>query len=127
MNKFFFDRCISEKIVEALKCLDVSAIHHSEVFDHDAKDVDWIPEVGANGWILVTCDDRIRKRPAERRALADADIVSVFIWREFPRKGRWEQALWMVKYWQAIAKKAGRADAGTAFYVNGRGKIDEIN
>ena len=34
-------------------------------------DVDWIPAVAAEGWIVVARDNKIRSRPAERAALAE--------------------------------------------------------
>jgi hypothetical protein len=125
MTTYFFDRSISRKIAAALKCLDVQAVHHDEEFDSDTEDVVWIPVVGQRNWHMVTCDDRIRRKPAERTVLEQADIVSVFFWREYARKTLWEQAEWVIKYWPAVHKKASRASPGTILHVNGRGKVEE--
>jgi hypothetical protein len=31
----------------------------------------WLRDAGANGWIVLTKDDAIRRRPAEREALTE--------------------------------------------------------
>lgn len=43
-------------------------------FGEGAKDVDWLPPVGRRGWILITKDKNIRKRPLEMRALLGANV-----------------------------------------------------
>jgi predicted nuclease of predicted toxin-antitoxin system len=40
-------------------------------------DVEWIRDADANDWVVATKDDRIRRRPAEREALA-ASTLRVF-------------------------------------------------
>lgn len=126
MTHYFFDRCISQNIVEALKCLDVPATHHDEMFDSRTPDVGWIPTVGANGWHLITCDDRIRKRVAEKQVLDEARIVAVFIFNEYPKLLRWDQFVWMVKSWPRIETAVKKAKPGTALYAKSGGKIEEI-
>lgn len=46
----------------------------SETFGTGTQDVDWLPHVGANGWILITKDKNIRKRPLELRALRESGV-----------------------------------------------------
>ncbi|MGH9248918.1 MAG: hypothetical protein ACRD0W_05310 [Acidimicrobiales bacterium] len=41
------------------------------------EDVEWIRDADANGWAVACKDDRIRRRPAERRALV-ASALRVF-------------------------------------------------
>lgn len=38
-------------------------------FANDAADEEWLPEVGELGWLILTKDDKIRRRPVERDAL----------------------------------------------------------
>jgi len=47
---------------------------HDDRFAPDAKDEDWLVEVGKRGWIVLTKDDRIRYRATERMALASAKV-----------------------------------------------------
>jgi PIN like domain len=47
---------------------------HDDHFLPDAKDEDWLLEVGKRGWIVLTKDDRIRYRVTERTAIASAKV-----------------------------------------------------
>jgi len=41
---------------------------HDHHFPQNALDEDWISEVGKQGWVVLTKDDRIRYRPAALEA-----------------------------------------------------------
>jgi hypothetical protein len=43
-------------------------------FGTGSHDVDWLPEVGARGWVLITKDKNIRRREIELRALKQAGV-----------------------------------------------------
>lgn len=45
-------------------------------YDHFAgqADVDWLPAVGAAGWVLLTKDKDIRRRPLEIEAILNARV-----------------------------------------------------
>lgn len=45
-----------------------------EVFPPGTLDIQWLPQVGAAKWILLTKDENIRKRPIEVRALVGAKV-----------------------------------------------------
>lgn len=49
-----------------------------DTFGTGTKDVDWLPQVGARGWVLITKDKNIRKREIELRALR-ASKVRAFV------------------------------------------------
>lgn len=44
-----------------------------------AEDLDWLPLVGARGYVVVSRDRRIRSRPAELRAYHENGVRSVWI------------------------------------------------
>jgi len=48
-------------------------------FGQGAQDIDWLPEVGRRGWIILTKDQRIRRRPEERKAFVDARARGFFL------------------------------------------------
>src|SRR5208282_913147 len=52
--------CNSRAILEALKRLNVPFERHLDHFLRGAADEDWLPIVGKNGWVLLTCDKEIR-------------------------------------------------------------------
>lgn len=51
---------------------------HDEQFPPDARDADWLPEVGAKNWVVLTNDRHIRYRPLELAALR-ASKVRAFV------------------------------------------------
>lgn len=72
---FFIDRCLGGKrIVEALRRAGITVEIHDDHFPADAQDVDWLPEVGKKGWVVLTKDANIGKRSLEKLAVARASI-----------------------------------------------------
>jgi PIN like domain len=61
-------------VAHALRDLGERVEIHDDHFAPDAKDEDWLVEVGSRGWIVLTKDDRIRYRVTERTALAVAKV-----------------------------------------------------
>lgn len=73
--RFFIDRCLgSKRIVTALKSSGIAVEIHDDHFAKDAQDVDWLPEVGKRGWVILTKDARIGKNHLERMAVTNAGI-----------------------------------------------------
>jgi len=59
---FFIDRCLGKRfILEKLKSAGISIEIHDDHFAQDAQDVDWMPEVGKKGWVILTKDNKISK------------------------------------------------------------------
>jgi predicted nuclease of predicted toxin-antitoxin system len=72
---FFIDRCLGNKlIVETLRAAGVSVEIHDDHFGKNTQDIDWIPEIGRRGWIVLTKDARIGKNQIERLAVANARV-----------------------------------------------------
>ena len=72
---FFIDRCLGNKlIVETLRAANVMVEIHDDHFRKNTQDVDWIPEIGKRGWVILTKDARIGKNQIERLAVADARV-----------------------------------------------------
>lgn len=72
---FFIDRCLgSKRIVTALKSSGIAVEIHDDHFAKDAQDVDWLPEVGKQGWVVLTKDAKISKNHLERMAVTNAGI-----------------------------------------------------
>jgi hypothetical protein len=76
--EFFVDRSLGKSIVEALR--DVGLVVHSMADVYGEKraqrlaDEVWLRDAGENSWIVLTKDDAIRRRPAERDALTEAGV-----------------------------------------------------
>lgn len=52
---------------------------HDEHFSQDTLDEEWLAEVGARGWIVLTNDSRITKRTLEIRALHDHKVAAFIL------------------------------------------------
>jgi predicted nuclease of predicted toxin-antitoxin system len=47
---------------------------HDDHFAQNAKDPEWLTATGRNNWIVVTRDERIRYRVAEKQAIRRAKV-----------------------------------------------------
>jgi len=106
MATFFFDNDISFRIVAALRQL-VPATEHELValrdrFPIDAKDIDWIPEVGRNGWILISKDSNQRRRESEHSALKQHQVRALYIRQSPPGAELYADAARIIKNWPKI-------------------------
>jgi hypothetical protein len=85
---FFFDNCVSRRIAHIIRDMRGTDVRHlRDEFPQSTIDPVWIPEIGSRGWVLFSGDGRILRNPAHRQALAKANIVSYFVYREFPAAG----------------------------------------
>ena len=77
--EFFIDRSLGRKhLANALTKQGLIVHTMASVYGEDVAqglpDEQWLTDAGANGWIVLMKDDAIRRRPAERDALADATV-----------------------------------------------------
>jgi predicted nuclease of predicted toxin-antitoxin system len=54
--------------------MGISVECHDDHFPKEAQDIEWMPEVGRRGWIVLTKDARIGKRTLEKIAVTHAGI-----------------------------------------------------
>jgi len=76
--EFFVDRSLGKSIVEGLRAAGLSVRSMAEVYGEKPgqllADEVWLRDAGENDWIVLTKDDAIRRRPAERDALTEAAV-----------------------------------------------------
>jgi hypothetical protein len=76
---FFLDRDLGKNdVAAALRALGATVQVHADLFAPESKDRDWLPQVGAKGWVVLTRDKHILTRPLEVVALLRAN-THVFI------------------------------------------------
>lgn len=80
--EYFIDRSLGRHIVpdalrEAGAVVHVMAEVYGERVGQGLADTEWLRDVGAQGWVVLMKDDRIRYRPAELEALT-ASAVRAF-------------------------------------------------
>jgi len=72
---FFLDYQIGRYVVaDALRRAGARVEVHIDHFAQDAPDLEWIPEIGRRGWVLITKDENIRRNPRERAAYQEAEL-----------------------------------------------------
>ena len=72
---FFLDRSLGKEIIaNALRAAGADLRIHDDLFAQDARDQDWLPEVGKQGWIVLTKDSHIKHRLVERTALLESGV-----------------------------------------------------
>ncbi len=73
---FFVDRSLGKHDVpDALRAAGALVEVHDAHFPQDAPDEVWLPAVGQKGWAVLTSDDRIRYRQAEKSAATTAGVA----------------------------------------------------
>lgn len=77
-GEFFVDRSLGKSIVEGLRAVGLTVHSLAEVYGEQPgqllADEVWLRDAGQNDWIVLTKDDAIRRRPAERDALTEAAV-----------------------------------------------------
>ena len=63
-------------IADALRQAGAEVRVHDDCFPPDARDEDWLREVGQKGWIVLTKDRHIRCRAPELAALQKAGVIA---------------------------------------------------
>jgi hypothetical protein len=76
---FFLDVNVDgDNLASALQGLGLDVKRSRDEFKPDAFDVDWLPEVGSRGWVLVSSDRRQSRKPEELAALKRAKVRAFY-------------------------------------------------
>ena len=84
----FIDRSIPKSVATALKAVREDVIWLEDRFPPNTRDVVWLTEAGAERWLVITRDKRIRRRPGERAALMAAGVGCFILTQRRPQT-RW--------------------------------------
>lgn len=72
---FLLDENLASKsIVEALRTAGMRVTTVSDEFGRGSLDVDWLPEAGRRGYVVLTKDKAMRRTPLELAVLRDARV-----------------------------------------------------
>lgn len=73
----FIDRCAwSRRLGEALRLAGILHIAHHEKFEPACPDDEWLKVAGNAGWIVLTRDKAIRRKPNELRAFRENKVIA---------------------------------------------------
>lgn len=77
-GQLFVDRSLGKSIIEGLRAVGLTVHSMADVYGEQPgqllADEVWLRDAGQNDWIVLTKDDAIRRRPAERDALTEAAV-----------------------------------------------------
>jgi len=77
---FFLDRQLGRhKMAGILRAAGLKVEVHDDYLPQNATDPEWLTLAGKNGWIVVTRDERIRYRVAEKQAIRRAKVRAFVI------------------------------------------------
>lgn len=72
--EIFVDRSLGKRIAEPLINAGGLVHLHDDYFAQNVEDEYWLAEVGKKGWLVLTKDQWIRRRPLERQALLNSNL-----------------------------------------------------
>lgn len=124
--EFFVDRSLGKRIAEGLRghglTVHTMASVYGEKRAQQLPDDVWLHDAGTNDWVVLTKDDAIRRRPAERDALIDAG-VRVFCLTSAQLRGE-EQTARFVENRNRIIRQARKP--GPYIYGVYEGRIERL-
>lgn len=127
MTTFFFDNDISWRVVEALKQLvdpsEAQLIALRDRFPVSAKDTDWIPFVGQEGWVLISRDLNQRRRDAERQALQAHGVRALYIKQSGNPGDLYQDAARIIRHWPKIEEWGKGAAPGALAKLDSRDTV----
>ena len=100
---FWVDRCLGVRIVPGrLRGAGISIRTYLDLYPQDpaVPDAQWIPDVTARGWIILTKDQAISRNPAELQVLRRAKARYVCLAAKNMTGS--EQAECLLEHWRTI-------------------------
>lgn len=100
---WWIDRCLGARIVpEGLRSAGVEVRTYAELYPNDpaVADTEWIPEVTARGWVILTKDENISRNPVEVAALRQAKAIYVALAAKDMTAP--DQVACLLKHWRTI-------------------------
>jgi len=119
--KFFFDNCVSENVVAALRCLEKrhDLVHLRDRFPEGTLDPVWIGALGSEGgWTIVSGDPRISRGKAERAAWRESGLTAFFCGDAWGSRKLMMQASEMLRMWDDIVERSKNAPQGSGYMLD---------
>ena len=121
----FIDRSLGRlTIATALRAQGAEVHTHDAHFAQDARDEEWLAEVGRRGWAVITKDTRIRYRQTELAALV-AGGVRAFVLTRGDLSGP-EMAAILVKALPHLARFSARHEPPFIARIATSGRVQMI-
>jgi predicted nuclease of predicted toxin-antitoxin system len=121
----FIDRdAWSRRLDEALRAAAIPFVAHRDMFADDTPDAVWLAEAGRHGWVVVTRDQNIRRRPNELAAVRAARI-HLFVLTSGNLSAA-ETAALLVRAWPAIRRAVAAHTPPALWSVTRGGEVRRL-
>jgi hypothetical protein len=109
-----------KEVMEAFDKAKVKYKSHSSYFSPNTADPTWLPFVGRHGWVLLTTDDKMPYRLAEKHAILTFKVRS-FVFQSHMRGD--EMARYLVRMMPAMRRFCGKHEKPFIGYLQPSGGI----
>ena len=121
----FIDRCAwSRRLDDALRQAEIPFIAHRERFAPACPDTEWLSVAGREGWIVITRDQAIRRKPNELQVFRDAKVILFALASGNATAA--DTARLVVELYPRILRKAAAATPPAMFSVTLAGGINPV-
>ncbi len=125
--RYFLDNNFSPAYVQMLAAMEVDLIHLCQHFvDRAVKDIVWMPEVARLGWVAITQDRGIERRPHEAQVRRQSKLRMIYFPRAFMKMAKWDQAAFLVRKWPEIEVVAPTMQEGQGLLLPLRGRWKKV-
>ncbi len=123
--KLFFDESVGTRVPGALQYIGIPAEEiarptRSGPVALGMPDREWIPLIGAGGFLVVSHDLRMLAVPAERDALASAQVGAVFV--DAGSEPRWRVLRLLLGRWEWLERIDSTEERPFAYRLPLRGR-----
>ena len=125
-HTLFFDRSIGRRIPEALRSvgIPVGVKYHDEHFSQDAKDDEWLPEVGMQGWAVIGQDKRYHRNATERLAIVRYNVGVFYLWGA--QAAAWDQMRCFMRAYDDILGVLNSVTSPFLYRIDRSGRLHDI-
>ena len=129
---FIFDENFSDKLTRGLQQIYETKLYSIKHLAYDlgfggVADPRWLPQLPKNEQsILLTKDYHIQRRPHERKAWADAGLITFFFKEGWFYELGDEQSWRMVRWFPVIVETTSRAKIGDVYQVPFNGTLQGL-
>ncbi len=127
---FLADECISPVMIDYLcdigaECL--KSLHRGYWKRYLGKaDEEWLPDAAKRNCVILTCDRNMSSSDTTARLLEQHGARVIFLGRHFANSKKWDQTLWMLKYWSKINDIAANMAPGDMVRMRKNGRADRV-
>lgn len=123
-----FDNNLPPKLAKTLNYLEgddgISVEHLKDKFPPNTSDIEWMEKLSKEGdWFIITRDNKIKKRPHERKAWQESHMPIVFLQKTWTNHNLWEIAWRFIKYWPKLKESVCHSGKAKSFTLTIQGKL----